>query len=154
MKGEIKTKFDGLRQRIISALAKVEALIDFGEGDEIEEGVYDDGAFTLPNRQYVSLSQKQPRLRYLRSKTSFKDISMINGEESSSGLESGWPFLGLPMLAKVVCSTHSVSRLVLVQPSLSHASVKRKEKLPLLPQSLVPPGTSSNYLSTLAVYLS
>ncbi|EAU88664.2 tRNA modification GTPase GTPBP3 [Coprinopsis cinerea okayama7 len=40
--GAIREKFDELRQRIISALAKVEALIDFGEGEEIEEGVYED----------------------------------------------------------------------------------------------------------------
>ncbi|KAJ2920940.1 hypothetical protein H1R20_g16154, partial [Candolleomyces eurysporus] len=40
--GVTKQKFDQLRTGIISALAKVEALIDFGEGEEIEEGVYED----------------------------------------------------------------------------------------------------------------
>ncbi|KAJ2935764.1 hypothetical protein H1R20_g1330, partial [Candolleomyces eurysporus] len=40
--GVTKQKFDQLRAGIISALAKVEALIDFGEGEEIEEGVYED----------------------------------------------------------------------------------------------------------------
>ncbi|RXW20030.1 hypothetical protein EST38_g5821 [Candolleomyces aberdarensis] len=40
--GATKQKFDELRAGIISALAKVEALIDFGEGEEIEEGVYED----------------------------------------------------------------------------------------------------------------
>ncbi|KAJ2935572.1 hypothetical protein H1R20_g1523, partial [Candolleomyces eurysporus] len=40
--GVTKQKFDKLRADIISSLAKVEALIDFGEGEEIEEGVYED----------------------------------------------------------------------------------------------------------------
>ncbi|RXW20017.1 hypothetical protein EST38_g5819 [Candolleomyces aberdarensis] len=40
--GVTKQKFDELRAGIVSALAKVEALIDFGEGEEIEEGVYKD----------------------------------------------------------------------------------------------------------------
>ncbi|KAJ2925523.1 hypothetical protein H1R20_g11568, partial [Candolleomyces eurysporus] len=40
--GVTKQKFDKLRADIISSLAKVEALIDFGEGEEMEEGVYED----------------------------------------------------------------------------------------------------------------
>ncbi|TEB29453.1 tRNA modification GTPase TrmE [Coprinellus micaceus] len=40
--GSVRQKFDELRKGVISALAKVEALIDFGEGEEIEEGVYED----------------------------------------------------------------------------------------------------------------
>jgi tRNA U34 5-carboxymethylaminomethyl modifying GTPase MnmE/TrmE len=47
LQGAIREKFDELRQRIISALAKVEALIDFGEGEEIEEGVYEDGLWSI-----------------------------------------------------------------------------------------------------------
>lgn len=41
--GAVRQRFDELRKGVISALAKVEALIDFGEGEEIEEGVYDGG---------------------------------------------------------------------------------------------------------------
>ncbi|KAJ2929183.1 hypothetical protein H1R20_g7911, partial [Candolleomyces eurysporus] len=40
--GVTKQKFDKLRTDIISSLAKVEALIDFGEGEEIKEGEYED----------------------------------------------------------------------------------------------------------------
>ncbi|TFK28690.1 tRNA modification GTPase GTPBP3 [Coprinopsis marcescibilis] len=40
--GAVREKFDELRKRVISALAKLEALIDFGEGEEIEEGVYNE----------------------------------------------------------------------------------------------------------------
>ena len=32
-----------LREQVVGALAMVEALIDFGEGEEIEEGVYEEG---------------------------------------------------------------------------------------------------------------
>ncbi|KAJ2928011.1 hypothetical protein H1R20_g9083, partial [Candolleomyces eurysporus] len=40
--GVTTQKFDQLCADIISGLAKVKALIDFGEGEEIEEGVYED----------------------------------------------------------------------------------------------------------------
>ncbi|KAJ2926035.1 hypothetical protein H1R20_g11061, partial [Candolleomyces eurysporus] len=40
--GVTKQKFDKLRADIISSLAKFEALLDFGEGEEIKEGVYED----------------------------------------------------------------------------------------------------------------
>jgi len=32
-----------LREEIVRCLALVEALIDFGEGEDIEEGVFDEG---------------------------------------------------------------------------------------------------------------
>ncbi|EIM85568.1 P-loop containing nucleoside triphosphate hydrolase protein [Stereum hirsutum FP-91666 SS1] len=38
--GSAKVVFDGLRKEIIKCLALVEALIDFGEGEDIEDGVY------------------------------------------------------------------------------------------------------------------
>ncbi|KAJ7638461.1 tRNA modification GTPase TrmE [Roridomyces roridus] len=40
--GRVREQFERLRTDIISCLAKVEALIDFGEGEDIEEGVYDE----------------------------------------------------------------------------------------------------------------
>ncbi|KAF9449773.1 tRNA modification GTPase TrmE [Macrolepiota fuliginosa MF-IS2] len=40
-RGEIRKVLDDLRNRIIHCLAQVEALIDFGEGEDLEEGVYD-----------------------------------------------------------------------------------------------------------------
>ncbi|KAG5635346.1 hypothetical protein H0H81_011649 [Sphagnurus paluster] len=39
--GTARAQFDELRTGIIGCLANVEALIDFGEGEDIEEGVYD-----------------------------------------------------------------------------------------------------------------
>ncbi len=39
----MRTRFEELRTQIIHCLAMVEALIDFGEGEEIEEGVYEQG---------------------------------------------------------------------------------------------------------------
>ncbi|KAF9468779.1 tRNA modification GTPase TrmE, partial [Collybia nuda] len=39
--GIVKAQFDELRSGIIRCLANVEALIDFGEGEDIEDGVYD-----------------------------------------------------------------------------------------------------------------
>ncbi|KAH9950109.1 tRNA modification GTPase TrmE [Amylocystis lapponica] len=39
--GAARSRFEHLRAEIIRCLALVEALIDFGEGEDIEEGVYD-----------------------------------------------------------------------------------------------------------------
>ncbi|KAF8876299.1 tRNA modification GTPase TrmE [Gymnopilus junonius] len=39
--GETRAEYDSLRTQIIHCLAQVEALIDFGEGEDIEEGVYE-----------------------------------------------------------------------------------------------------------------
>jgi tRNA U34 5-carboxymethylaminomethyl modifying GTPase MnmE/TrmE len=44
MQGTTRALFDALRADIIHCLAMVEALIDFGEGEEIEEGIYDQGS--------------------------------------------------------------------------------------------------------------
>jgi tRNA modification GTPase len=43
LQGEAQKEFVALREDIIGCLALVEALIDFGEGEEIEEGVFDEG---------------------------------------------------------------------------------------------------------------
>ncbi|KAJ7047757.1 tRNA modification GTPase TrmE [Mycena alexandri] len=40
--GATREQFEQLRTEIIGCLAKIEALIDFGEGEDIEEGVYED----------------------------------------------------------------------------------------------------------------
>jgi tRNA modification GTPase len=40
----VRARFERLRSEIISCLATVEALIDFGEGEDIEEGVYEQGS--------------------------------------------------------------------------------------------------------------
>ncbi|KAF8164309.1 GTP-binding protein TrmE N-terminus-domain-containing protein [Pholiota molesta] len=39
--GETRAEYDSLRTQIIHCLAQVEALIDFGEGEDIEEGVFE-----------------------------------------------------------------------------------------------------------------
>ncbi|KAG8933855.1 mitochondrial splicing system protein, partial [Tulasnella sp. 417] len=39
--GAIRKKYDDLRERIVYCLAMVEAIIDFGEGEEIEDGVWE-----------------------------------------------------------------------------------------------------------------
>jgi len=44
LQGEARKEFVALREDIVRCLALVEALIDFGEGEEIEEGVFEEGA--------------------------------------------------------------------------------------------------------------
>jgi tRNA modification GTPase len=41
--GATRTRLEDLRSDIIQCLSMVEALIDFGEGEDIEAGVYDQG---------------------------------------------------------------------------------------------------------------
>ncbi|KAF9268317.1 tRNA modification GTPase TrmE [Marasmius fiardii PR-910] len=41
--GEIRERFESLRGEVIHVLAMVEALIDFGEGEDLEEGVFEQG---------------------------------------------------------------------------------------------------------------
>ena len=48
LQGEARTEFHALREEIVGCLALVEALIDFGEGEDIEEGVFEDGPFVPP----------------------------------------------------------------------------------------------------------
>ena len=45
VKGNARKKYEEIRTRIIRCLAMVEALIDFGEGEDIEEGVYYEGSY-------------------------------------------------------------------------------------------------------------
>jgi len=48
LQGEARTEFNALREEIIGCLALVEALIDFGEGEDIEEGVLEEGPSVRP----------------------------------------------------------------------------------------------------------
>lgn len=49
VQGETRAEYDSLRTQIIHCLAQLEALIDFGEGDDIEEGVYELGTPAIVN---------------------------------------------------------------------------------------------------------
>jgi len=40
----VKREMDDLREDVIKCLALLEALIDFGEGEDLEEGIYDQGS--------------------------------------------------------------------------------------------------------------
>jgi len=44
MQGHTRREMDNLREDVIKCLALLEALIDFGEGEDLEEGVYDQGS--------------------------------------------------------------------------------------------------------------
>lgn len=44
--GRVGKAFEAMRQDILGAMALVEAIIDFGEDESIEEGVLDDGSST------------------------------------------------------------------------------------------------------------
>jgi hypothetical protein len=104
--GSVRQKFDELRKGVISALAKVEALIDFGEGEEIEEGVYEDGKLH-PWHDSLSLLTKplQPSRVYGKFSTPSKDTSTTTVVASFSVQALGWPSLVHLTQAKAACST-------------------------------------------------
>ena len=54
--GATRARLETLRNEIIQCLALVEALIDFGEGEDIEEGVYDQGLSTVENHEWDAYS--------------------------------------------------------------------------------------------------
>ncbi len=39
--GSMKSRYEHLRHEIIKCLANIEAIIDFGDNDDIEEGIYE-----------------------------------------------------------------------------------------------------------------
>ena len=43
--GAVRAQYNKLRAGIISCLANVEALIDFGEAEDFEDGVYEQGLY-------------------------------------------------------------------------------------------------------------
>ena len=43
LQGEAWTEFHALHEEIIGCLALVSALIDFGDGEDIKEGVFEEG---------------------------------------------------------------------------------------------------------------
>lgn len=52
IQGAVRERFEALRTGVIKVLASVEALIDFGEGEEIEEGVFGQGTVLLSFDQH------------------------------------------------------------------------------------------------------
>jgi tRNA U34 5-carboxymethylaminomethyl modifying GTPase MnmE/TrmE len=51
----VRSQFEDIRNQIIKCLSMVEALIDFGEGEEIEEGVHEQGISLLYSISYFAL---------------------------------------------------------------------------------------------------
>jgi len=51
----VRARFERLRSEIISCLATVEALIDFGEGEDIEEGVYEQGSILSSRKLHCAI---------------------------------------------------------------------------------------------------
>jgi hypothetical protein len=56
LQGEARKEFVALREDIVGCLALVEALIDFGEAGEIEEGVFDEGTCVARTHIYLPFS--------------------------------------------------------------------------------------------------
>jgi tRNA modification GTPase len=53
VQGTSRARFEELRTSTIRCLAYVEALIDFGEGEDIEEGTFDTGMTQVQCSQVI-----------------------------------------------------------------------------------------------------
>jgi hypothetical protein len=73
LQGEARAEFYALREEIVGCLALVEALIDFGEGEDIEEGLFEEGLFVCLPFWGGFLT----RLRSEAMSTTFKTLSSL-----------------------------------------------------------------------------
>ena len=81
-------KFQALREEIVACLALVEALIDFGEGEDIEEGVFEEGT-RPPLSRMIGLNERSAaRQRAQRLKDKIQSILSDNrrGEIMRAGI--------------------------------------------------------------------
>ena len=91
-----------LREQIVGALAMIEALIDFGEGEEIEEGVYAGGPGFLAMSTPTTLTPFQLVNASSNSvKISLCIYKMVAGEKSCV-LVSKYRYLVPPMRGRVL----------------------------------------------------
>lgn len=97
--------FDDLRTRIIHCLAQVEALIDFGEGEDLEEGVYDQGVYSVSFTQYVPLTlpSQKPGKRHSYCLPRSGLIWQIIVEVKSSARVLSLQYLALQTQERVAC---------------------------------------------------
>jgi len=98
--GQVREVLDDLRVRVIKCLALVEALIDFGEGEDLEEGVYSQGGIYPYGKfsPYPGVLQREKRSRICSLK--FRTIWPITVEERLFALASISQFMGRRMQVK------------------------------------------------------
>lgn len=109
--GVNRARFEQIRTEIIQCLALVEALIDFGDGEDIDDGVYEQGKHTyLTDNEYpnteVKIEQPENESTYCTIRSA--SIYMTVGEERSCAQGSVWPSSARPTRGRAVCSTFSV----------------------------------------------
>lgn len=101
--GATRARLEQLRTEIIQCLALVEALIDFGEGEDIEEGVYDQGlrGYQYNVNSYI-LNESQRESEYHDCATPYNITCLTIAEEKSCALAYGWRYLVHRMLERAV----------------------------------------------------
>jgi len=105
---------DNLRKDVIKCLALLEALIDFGEGEDLEEGVYDQGSSLLneplahfTQRLVIAIEEVQALVRTIESHLA----DARRGEIVRSGIKLsifGPPNAGKSSLLNFLCMCFTV----------------------------------------------
>lgn len=133
---------DNLREDVIKCLALLEALIDFGEGEDIEEGVYDQGSsllndpsafFTHP--YVIAVEKARDLVRTIESHLT----DARRGEIVRSGIKLsifGPPNAGKSSLLNFLCECLTVARLTCKVSSVFPQQLKGRQ--PSSPRFLGP----------------
>lgn len=85
----MRVQFQALREEIVACLALVEALIDFGEGEDIEEGIFEEGTHPPPLFWMIGVDKRSAaRQRAQRLKDKIQSILSDNrrGEIMRAGI--------------------------------------------------------------------
>lgn len=77
----MKERYEKLRRDVIECLAMLEALIDFGEGEDIEEGVWDAGE-TISSRTLTIVIKLIALLAQSQATRLLNSIRQILGDKS------------------------------------------------------------------------
>ena len=142
---------DNLRKDVVKCLALLEALIDFGEGEDLEEGVYDQGSSLLnepltrfTQRLVIAVEEVQALVRTIESHLA----DARRGEIVRSGIKLsifGPPNAGKSSLLNFLCMCFTVLRL---SHEVSSACSKQLEGMqPSSPRFLGPQETSCPFHS-------
>lgn len=147
----MKHEMDNLRKDVIKCLALLEALIDFGEGEDLEEGVYDQGPSLLnepltrfTQRLATAVEKVQALVRTIESHLA----DARRGEIVRSGIKLsifGPPNAGKSSLLNFLCRCSIVVRLL--HENLSVRSQQLEGTQPSSPRFLGPRETSCPFHS-------
>ena len=149
---------DAIREDVIKCLALLEALIDFGEGEDLEEGVYDQGSSLLNEPLAISTQSLAIAVEKVQALVRTIESHLADarrGEIVRSGIKLsifGPPNAGKSSLLNFLCRCFTILRLS--REAVSVPLQQLKGTRPSSPRSPGPRETSYLFHSTLEAFRS